>query len=463
VDANDEAIAVGAQAPPNFPTTSNAYEPTVPANACCPAYLSKFSADGSQLLYSTFFYGNLTYLQLVTNIWGVALDAGGNIWVTGNTADPQLPVVQPLQSVPGPLTYPAGTGFVSQFDPSGTTLKFSTFFGGLGGGVWPVGPVLDGEGRVHVAGTANYLLYTSPGVYLGSVTANPEWAFGFAASIDPTIASPAMCVAYPQNQGLYFSSVPAATTASLSLQIQNCGSQPLSMTSFQISSSVFVIPTGSNGCTQQIAANASCTLTVTFTPPTFNTSYSGTLTISANTSMPLIMPLSGTSIKSLGLSAPGSSGTATVQAGQTATYTVNIGGEGIGGTATMACTGAPANAACSVPATITVSASNTSSFSVTVSTAAPSSSSLIPLVPSKHWMWATAIFGILVLPMSRSQIRSRLSRIGTIAVIAGLALLLSCGGGTSGSSGTPPGTYTLNVTATAGSATQSLSLILNVQ
>jgi len=467
---NGEAIAVGSQAPSTFPTTSNAFQPAVPANACCAGYLSKLSADGSQLVYSTFFSGNLTTYGPWTNIWGVALDKDGNIWIAGNTSDPQLPLVQPLQSVPGPLFYPAATGFVSQFDSTGTKLKFSTYFGGLGGGVWPVGPVLDGQGKVHIAGTANYLLYASPGAYLATVTTNPDYAYGFAASIDPSVASPAMCVAYPANQGLSFGPIPAATSANRTLQIQNCGTLPLSVSSFLSSSPVFTIPTSGNGCAQQVAVNASCTLTITFTPATINTSYSGTLTISGNASMPLVMPLTGVGAATLGLSAPGSSGNATVTAGGTATYTVNIGGGGIGGTAMIACAGAPAYAVCSAPATVTVDTSIVSNFSVTVSTATSSKSQLVFPGSSMHWLWATAIFGLFVAPMSLRRRRFRLLGIEMIVVIAALTLI-SCGGGPSGSpgsggsapGGTPPGTYTLTLTATAGSSTESLPLTLKVQ
>jgi hypothetical protein len=468
VDGNGEAIVSGFSAPSGFPTTGNAYEPSIPAGACCPSYLSKFSADGSQLLYSTFFYGNLSFPPTGwTNITGLTLDSVGNLWIAGNTSDVQLPLQHPIQSVPGPLFFPAYSGFLSQFDPTGTQLMFSTYFGAPVGGMAMNGPAIDGQGKVHIAGTVDYQLYTSPGVYLGSVAPNSDYAYGFAAAIDPSVASPAMCVAYPWNQGLGFGNVLAGSSANLMLKVTNCGAQALSMSSFQSSSPVFTIPTTQNGCSQQVAVNASCTLIVTFTPATFNTNYSGTLTVSGNTSMPLIMLLSGTGIPSLGLTAPGSAGTATVTAGGTATYTVNIGGEGISGTASLKCTGAPLNAVCSVPGAVTVSATNVSTLSIMVSTAAPSRAAADFPNSSWHWSWASAIVGIgmLVFPMSRPR-RSLLRGMTTMMAVAGITLLLSCGGGSSGSpgsGGTPPGTYTLTVTATAGSATQSLPLTLTVQ
>ena len=465
VNGNEEAIVAGFNVTSTFPTTSNAYKPTIPPGQCCPAYLSRFSADGSQLLYSTFFYGDLSFPPTAwTAIFGVALDDAGNIWLGGNTSDVQLPLQQPIQSVVGSTWFSGNLGFISEFDPSGTTLKFSTYFGGLGGGVWPTGLAFDGQGKVHIAGTANYRLYTSPGVYLESVTPNPDFAYGFALTIDPTVAAPAMCVAYPANQGLFFGDVPVHTVGTLTLQIKNCGTLPLSMSSFEMSSSFYAVPSDQNGCLQQVAVNATCTLTATFAPTVIDAVYPAVLTISANTSMPMLMPVSGTGIASIGLSASGS-GSANVTAGETAHYTISIGGEGIVGTAAITCTGAPLHAVCSVPATVPVSDTTPSSFSVTVSTTASSRAGLDSPKSFGHWLWAVALVGALILPVRRRRDWNGLRRAGAIAAVAGLALLLSCGGGSGspGTVGTPPGTYTLTITAKVGATSQSLPLTLVVK
>lgn len=74
------------------------------------------------LVLSTYFAGGFgDYPACVT------ADANGNIYVAGGTPSPSFPLKNPLDS-----TTPTamGTGFVSKFDPTGTTLLYSTYLGG---------------------------------------------------------------------------------------------------------------------------------------------------------------------------------------------------------------------------------------------------------------------------------------------------------------------------------------------
>src|SRR6266702_4603356 len=118
LDSNLDAIVSGGADTPTFPVMSNAYLPTM--KDCC-AFLSKVSPDGSQLLYSTFLGSSSGSGSL--SAAGIGLDPSGNIWLSGSTTDSRLPMLNPLQSVP---PAPGNTGFVSEFDSTGTTLKFST-------------------------------------------------------------------------------------------------------------------------------------------------------------------------------------------------------------------------------------------------------------------------------------------------------------------------------------------------
>jgi uncharacterized protein (TIGR03437 family) len=81
-----------------YPTTSGAYRTSytprygdcgIPCMTAIPLgeqYVSKLSADGARLLYSTFVTGSLDSYNA-----GVAADSAGNIWVTGTTASPDYP------------------------------------------------------------------------------------------------------------------------------------------------------------------------------------------------------------------------------------------------------------------------------------------------------------------------------------------------------------------------------------
>ena len=180
---------------------------------------------------------------------------------------------------------------------------------------------------------------------------------------------------------------------------------------------------------------------------------------------------------SLGLGIPyGDPNTATVAAGQTATYTLSIGGEGMSGTASLSCTGAPAGATCSLPSTLAFSATTPTTFNIKVVTTAritaalprPASApaSSLPAL----WLWTFSL-GMLFVPGVRLPKRSprRCSRYMWVAPLVLLLLTISCGGGGGMSSsqpqqtGTPAGTYSVIVNASSNSKTGTTSLTLNVQ
>lgn len=219
-----------------------------------------------------------------------------------------------------------------------------------------------------------------------------------------------------------------------------------------------------------VTGGSQCTINVTFTPAAQG-GRSATLGIIDNASnSPQAVPVSGSGGPAgLGLGVPsGNPDSETVSAGSTAKYTLAIGGGGLGGTATLACAGAPTGATCSVPVTEKVSATTASTFTVSVSTKTPSGAALQRKTSPLAWFWATLLIGMVWLPVSgRSW---HLARRG--AVITSLLLvtfLTSCGGGSggangegSGSGGTPAGTYPLTVTATMGGTNQSQKLVLKV-
>ena len=160
--------------------------------------------------------------------------------------------------------------------------------------------------------------------------------------------------------------------------------------------------------------------------------------------------------------APGSSNSSTVTAGGTANYSLVIGGQGLTGTATLTCNGAPTAATCNVPASENLDANSPSNFPVTISTTARNSASLLRSHSTPSWMWATVLLGLLAIPAT-GKCRKRFKILPALLI----TLTCSCGGGssspTSNPGGTPAGAYTVNVTATMGSTKSSLPLTLVVQ
>jgi hypothetical protein len=291
VNSSGEAFFAGYNATSTYPTTSNAFQASIPANSCCPAFFSELNSTGSQLAYSSFFFGNLSTVMGSTTIMSIALDSSSNIWLAGYSADPQLPLVHPIQSVPAFSISGSAvqSGFLTEFNAAGTTPLFSSYFAGPSTGSEVFGLAFDSAGNVHLGGQTGSDLYTTPGAYVPTVptpgSGIDNFLFGFAASIDTNTTSPLLCISYPESAGLSFvADLGAAATQSLT--ISNCGSSSLTIASVQSSLALFTIPAAKNGCTQPISSGDSCTLSVVFTPTAFG-GFQSILNIQSNATFPV--------------------------------------------------------------------------------------------------------------------------------------------------------------------------------
>ncbi len=172
----------------------------------------------------------------------------------------------------------------------------------------------------------------------------------------------------------------------------------------------------------------------------------------------------------LGLSVPaGDSSSATIVAGQSASYTLSIGGAGLSGTASLSCTGSPMGANCLAPASEPFSSTVPATFKLSVTTTSRTVGALrLPAFAPVAGLWIFALLGIVVHPGKPIPRRSP-RRYFLFTTLTLLLFLCSCGSGSSTGSpqpnpnGTPAGTYTLNVKATSNATTQTTSLTLIVQ
>lgn len=119
----------------DFPVTASAFQSSLNVHgiASYDAFVTKLSADGSQLLYSTYLGGsngdNVEVGFDNTTISGIAIDASGMIYVTGNAAWNDFPTKFPVQKH-GAKGY--SETFVAKLDPGqngDNSLIYSTILG----------------------------------------------------------------------------------------------------------------------------------------------------------------------------------------------------------------------------------------------------------------------------------------------------------------------------------------------
>jgi hypothetical protein len=146
VDPAGHADVVGYTGSTNFPTAT----PLQSTNhGLLDVFVTQLNASGSALLFSTYLGGRGN-----DRAFGVAVDAAGNICVTGDTKSADFPTANPLQ--PTNQTGGETTAFVAKVNANGTALVFSTY---LGGSLEEHGEAIavDGTGNIYVTGETSSL------------------------------------------------------------------------------------------------------------------------------------------------------------------------------------------------------------------------------------------------------------------------------------------------------------------
>jgi hypothetical protein len=141
VDGSQNAYLTGLTTSSNFPT-QNPFQASLTGSSN--AFVSKLSASGSALVYSTYLGGNGQDIA-----FGIAVDAQGNAYVAGSTSSSNFPVLYAVQPAVGAAG--ATDAFVSKFDASGAALLYSTYFGG-GASTQANSIAIDGSGDAFIAG-----------------------------------------------------------------------------------------------------------------------------------------------------------------------------------------------------------------------------------------------------------------------------------------------------------------------
>jgi Abnormal spindle-like microcephaly-assoc'd, ASPM-SPD-2-Hydin len=230
-----------------------------------------------------------------------------------------------------------------------------------------------------------------------------------------------------------------------------------------------------NTCGTSVPSQASCVITVTFTPAAGDSIRGDLLVVDGNgNSMDAAMIGGGTDFA---LSSSTFATTASVTAGQTATYTVWLGPQaGFVGTVSLSCRGGPKGSTCTTtPASATLNSLG-GGYAITVSVKTSAAGTAVvrqfPRMPyGIYFVLRLSICLLLALATllwwrRRTAENLATPRAAVIALLIGVLFLAgSCGGGSSaggsGSSATPQ-SYIITVSGTSGSLTNSAQVMLTV-
>jgi hypothetical protein len=458
------------------------------------AFLAMLNATGSALVFSTYLGGSGN-----EEARGVAVDPSGNAYLTGRTFSPDFPVT------PGAFQTSYGSGAFDGFVAKLTNLALPVLRLSETNITFPA------QG-VDTSSPPQVLILTNPGTVSASITSiqasgdftqtntcGPSLPPGAACSLSvvfaPTLRgtrpgavtvatdaadspqvvslrgigiAPAVSLSAP---ALTFGEYVVSTTSpALPVTLSNTGELPLEISSITASGDF----AQTNACGANIAAGANCTISITFMPATPGLR-SGTLVIADSApDDPHTVALFGTGTD---FSLSVSPATTTIDAGQSATYTLGVlPSQGFNQAVSLACTGAPKAATCEISsALMTADGVNATQAYVTVTTTARTS--VTPRPPRRFSApdrgsppWPLFLLcSLLILAMLVSTlIRPRRPVWITIGALLFLAFWWTACGGGGGSAprlpgGTPPGTYTLTLTGTYSTVVRTTCVTLTVK
>ncbi len=181
VDASGNAYVAGATNSTNFPVTPNAFQHGF-GSGPEDAFLAKFNAAGSALIYGTYLGGTGDDIA-----YGIAVDAGGAAYVAGSTTSTDFPTAGAVRATCGGSV--CADAFVAAINAAGSALIYSTYLGGSGTDRASA-IAADSAGGVYVTGETNSSDFlTTAGAYQTSL-AGPSDAFvtKLVAGANPTPA-----------------------------------------------------------------------------------------------------------------------------------------------------------------------------------------------------------------------------------------------------------------------------------
>jgi hypothetical protein len=255
------------------------------------------------------------------------------------------------------------------------------------------------------------------------------------------------------------------TSTAQSATLSNTGNAPLTNIVVSVAGTNpadFTVTTGTGACGSTLAAGASCSIYVTFTPASA-ASFSATLSVADNASgSPQTTALSGTGVPPPDFTISAAPPSQTIPSGGSTTYTITVGSVGgFNSSVALTASGLPTGATgtFSPPQINPGDGPATSTFTVQTGAVqtAQSRSSIWPIATP-----ALALIFLLPFRRWRKVWRGKLLLlVAGLVSLAGAASLMGCGGGFA--LPLQPQSYTITVTGTSGTDIHSTTVQLTVQ
>ncbi len=186
VDSQGNVYVVGLTSSADYPTTPGAFQ-TALGGGRGDFFVAKLDSKGA-VVYSTYLGGNRS-----EETPAIAVDAGGNAYVTGVTNSTNYPTTPGAyqRAFGGGEENTHGDAVVTKLNPSGTGLLYSTYLGGKDVDVG-TGIAVDAAGQAYVTGFTRGgfpMLLPSAADAAGCARQRPGTAGAWVAKLDPSGAA----------------------------------------------------------------------------------------------------------------------------------------------------------------------------------------------------------------------------------------------------------------------------------
>jgi len=428
LDSSNNAYVAGITISADFPVTTGAFQTTINGTSGDDAFVTGLTSDGSALVYSTFLGGTGSDDAL-----GIAVDAAGEAYVTGNTNSTDFPLANAAQTSNGG----GNDVFVTKLTSDGSAPMFSTYYGGT----------LDETGTAIALDSFGDAYVTGRTASSGFAVSGSPFQASLSGSSDAFILE-------LSNTGFPVYASFLGGTANENSIAGNTALGAVGAVAVDSNSNAYMAGATNSGDFPVASAFACCGL------------------IGGGLADAFVAKVGAAPADFSVAASPGTISTTSGSTTAAITVTVSSVNSSYGQAVTLSCGSLPSKAVCHFSSGSVTPGSTAQTSSLTIATNGAASANLLAPANRLTQVYAAMIMPLIGLVAIGARFSSRRKRLFGFALLAlalsGLLMLPACGGSSGGGGGggggnnTPPGNYNILVTGTAGSTTHNTTVALTV-